>query len=216
MVTNTNPLRQDQTQEQTEVVGGLGLKAFPSHRRLKAVDAEEWSGLPSGIHVVEDPGQMANASTFISPCMSVDESSGWPSQDAWDSMPLATASDWVWDWSEAQHLTQNDNSSDIHPSGPAQETGGFLFESELKWPQSENNGAMFFWGEQPPISGPPAMRGLYTPEEQEEPSFSPTLTGLYFMSAFERQRLEQPFEEPDLPVLSALSPTAKQIEYDSK
>ncbi|GFF60985.1 hypothetical protein IFM51744_10549 [Aspergillus udagawae] len=168
----------------------------------------------------EATGQMTNASTFTSPYMSMGGFDGWPFQDAWDSMLLATvpdftetlaAPDWGWDWPWAQRLALNDNGSVLQQPSPAPEPEVCSFSGEAEGSQSlDDTLTMFFRGEQPPVSEFLAMRGH--PEEQQGPSFPTPLTELHPMSEFEWQAptLEQPFGSTDEPLPTRLSPTPMQ------
>jgi hypothetical protein len=126
-----------------------------------------------------------------------------PSAIVPDFMRTLAEPDWGWAWPRAQHLAQNDNGSALQPPSPALEPEGLLFRSEFAGSQSlDDTGAMFFCGDQSPVSGFLAMRGQYTPGEQQESNFPSPLTGLYPMSEFEWQEptLEQPFESTDITI----------------
>ncbi|GIJ92726.1 hypothetical protein Asppvi_002004 [Aspergillus pseudoviridinutans] len=219
------------------VLSGTSVEyTLPTSPPADITFAEERSGvidynniLP-GLHGEEARGQMGNASTFISPCMSVDKLSGWPFQDAWDPMRLDTVSDftgtlaepdWGWDWPRAQHPAQNDNGSALQQPSPAPEQEVCSFQSDPEGSQSlDDTCAMFFCGEQPSVFEFLAMRGQYTAEGQHLP---PPPTRLYPMSGFEWQdpTLEQPFESTDVPLPTKLSPTEYEhgasntcIDYD--
>ncbi|KAH2362276.1 hypothetical protein KXV98_005629 [Aspergillus fumigatus] len=179
------------------------------------IDYEHDNIVPEAI-AEEARGQITNVSTFINPCTSGCESNGWPFQDAWDSMLLASstealeAPEWGWDWPWAQSVAQNDNGSALQQPSPALEQEVCSFPSEPEGSQSlDDTYAMFFWGEQPPVSEFLAMHGEYTAEGQHIP---PPPTWLYPMSGFEWQdpTLEQPFEGTDEPLPTKLSPTPMQ------
>jgi hypothetical protein len=143
-------------------------------------------------------------------------SNWWPFQDACDSVLLASftealeAPDWGWNRPWAQRLEQNGNDSVLQQPSPALEREACSFPSEPEGSQSlDDTCAMFFWGEQPPVSEFLAMHGQYTAEGQH---IRPPPTWLYPMSGFEWQdpTLEQPFEGTDEPLPTKLSPTPMQ------